>query len=615
MTGFENPSWLAAAGFWGLALVVLAWWQKLPLQWIATHVAPRFRRELTRYTPRGVIWHCVFLFVPGAALIAAAAGPYVVAAGEREVESRTVLLAIDASLSMGATDSTPDPLGGEKSASRFAQARELASGLIVEMPEAEIGLITFSGVTVVHSPPTRDHRALSTLLDTLSYHVDLTLSGTRYSTAFDAVIHMAHQRSGATQVVLLSDGELPQSDDFTDALEVLAELAVPVHTVAVGTTEGEKRVIYEPEDVVAGTEEKRVAREYHTRRDDSTLRAISEQTGGEAMILAEGDWVDELRAVIERAEPEVVEVAGKDKDDLSGYPLALFGVFFLIDTLWISRRGSRRRKQARPSSATPAAVATMLAALLLLTGCRSRLLEAHIHNELGVGLLEVEQHSEAMARFEKSLSYRVREQIPIYNLGKVAAADGELAVAHDYYQEALLVEPRLIEAHFNDGHALYGWGEQEIDLEECRFERARQLFEQAAKRFRTALDLAGEGHDLYEGARSNAEAVERMIEDLDRLAEECVPPPPPPPQDSPEGSPPPPPPEGSPPPPEEAPPPPPGQGGGGGGGLSSEEQDQIRAAIERIHQEAAGASGYRQSQHQQITPDTVGKAAGMELWW
>ena len=49
--------------------------------------------------------------------------------------------------------------------------------------------------------------------------------------------------------------------------------------------------------------------------------------------------------------------------------------------------------------------------------------------------------------------------------------------------------------------------------------------------------------------------------------------------------------------------------------MSEEEEEEIRAALERIQQEAATASGYRQSQHQQITDDTVGKAAGMELWW
>ncbi len=666
MKGFSDPWWLAAAGIWALLMMLLAWRQKAALEWIRDHVAERFRYRLTRYTARGVRWHFAFLFVLGALLAAAAAGPFAVTAGEREVSSHTVLLVLDASLSMGATDVEPHPgLGGraegaqtqpEPPATRFAQAVRFSSELIEAMPEAAFGVISFSGVTVVHSPPTRDRAALATILENASYHVNLTLSGTRYSSAFDAVIHLLHlPASGGTlqpdrgsyQVVLISDGELPQADDYADALDVLVELGVPVHTLGVGSLEGEGRVIYEPEDVINSVEEKRVNREYHTRRVDSTLESIAEATGGRAMTVAEGDWAGSLTPVIERAEPPVVEIEGKDKKDLSTYPLAAFLLGFLIETLWVARRPRRDRRpvpsgssgRGRPRPYGQAAALLLVA--LLISGCRGplRVLNAHYHNELGVGLYYADQHSPAAARFEKSMSYRVRRQIPLYNLGKNAAAREEFAVAHDYYQEAMLIEPRMVEAHYNDGHALYRWGEQEIDLEECVLERARQLFTQAAKRFRGAADLAGEGR-LGEQALEDAAAVDAMIVELDRLAESCKPPPPPPspepPPPSEDGEPPPPPAgEPPPPPPGEPPPPPPGEpppgdgddpppppgggepppGGGGGGGLSDDQKQEIQAALERIRQQAAGASGYRQSQHQQITEDTVGKAAGMELWW
>ena len=653
MKGFSDPWWLIAAGAWAVAMVIMAWRQMAPLEWIHDHVAERFRHRLTRYTKSGARWHFTFLFLLGALLVAAAAGPFDVTAGEKEISSRTVLLLLDASLSMGATDVEPHPGPGEVPASRFAQAVRFSSELIEAMPDAAFGVISFSGVTVVHAPPTRDRAALATILENVGYHVDLTLSGTRFSSAFDAVIHFVQQQHGGYQAVLISDGELPQTDDYADALDVLVELGVPVHTLGVGSLEGEGRVIYEPEDVINKVKEKRVAQEYHTRRVDSTLRAIAETTGGRAFTVAEGDWAGSLMSVIQRAEPSVVEVEGKDKKDLSAYPLAVFLVGFLIETLWIARRPRRGVSLRHLGQA-----AALLFVALLLSGCRGplRVLNAHYHNELGVGLYHADQHDSAATRFEKSMSYRVRRQIPIYNLGKSAAAQEQFAVAHDYYQDAILIEPRMVEAHYNDGHALYRWGEQEIDLEECVFDRARQLFTQAAKRFRDAADLAGKGR-LATQALEDAEAVDAMLAELEELAENCQPPPPPP---SPE-SPPPPPPSGEPPPPPsgeppaesgEDPPPPPGEpppeggegdppppppgslpppgegdppppppgspppsGGGSGGGLSEEEQQQIQAALERIRQEAAGASGYRQSRHQQITEDTVGKAAGMEIWW
>ncbi len=613
MTGLAQAWWLAAAAVWAVLTAVLAVLQRPALLWIETHVAERFRRRLTRYTRRNVRWHFLFLFVAGALLAVAAAGPFTSGAARRTLETRTVLLAIDASLSMGAGDAVPDPEGDQ--ASRFDHAKTLAAALMAAMPHDAFGLVTFSGVTVVHSPPTRDHRALGTLLETLTYHVDLTRSGTRFSSAFDAAIGMAQRHEGATQVVLMSDGELPDADDYAEELEVLAELGVPVHAVGLGTTDGEERVIYHPDDVMRGLEEKRVAREYHTRRHDATLEAIARATGGAMVVPEAGGTLDDLLAAIRRVEPTVVEVEGKDREDLSAYPLAGFLVFFLIETLVISRRPRRSRRDkavrsTRAAAAAPAVLA-LLAAALLLTGCRSRTLRAHLDNELGIGLYEAGQHPPAAARFDRSMSYRVRAHVPAYNLANARAAEGEFAVAHDSYQEALLLEPRLAEAHYNDGHALYLWGEEELDLEECRFERGRQLWTQARKRFQDAAGLAG--GDLRAGAEANAAFLDERLEELDRLEAECVPPPPR------ESDAPPPPREGSPPPPQGGEPPPPGEGppppSGGAGGLSEDEKEQVRAALERIHREAAAASGYRQSRHQQITRETVGQAAGMELWW
>ena len=671
MRGFSDPWWLIAAAAWLLVMAFLYWWQKAPLEWLHTHVGERFRHRLTRYCVpsarlrrdlQRVRWHFMLLFFLGAFLALASAAPFAVAAGEREIESRTILIAIDGSLSMGATDTAPHPGEGRargaqtqqpQPPSRFAQATTFAAELIEARPDAAYGLISFSGITVVHTPPTRDRTALATILDTMSYHVNLTRSGTRYSSAFDAVIHAVHHQRGGYQMVLLSDGELPQTDDYVDALDVLVELGVPVHTLGIGSTEGEGRVIYEPEDVVNRVSEKRVAREYHTRRVDSTLAEIAEITGGRAMTVADGDWVGTLLSAIDQVEPVRVEVEGQDKKDLSWIPLVAFLIGFLIETLIIARRPDRDRdrrpggkgqdrRSGRGRPRTYGQVAALLFAGLLLSGCRGpvRVLNAHYHNQLGVGLHYADQHSEATARFEKSMSYRIRRQIPLYNLGKNAAAQEEFAVAHDYYQEAMLVEPRLVEAHYNDGHALYRWGEQEIDLEECVFDRARQLFTQSARRFRDAAELAGKG-ELANQAIRDAEAVEAVLAELEELAEHCQPPPPPPspqgggappppgeppPEPPPEGGEPPPeggelPPEGGEPPPEggEQPPPPggapPPPGAGGGGGLSDDEKEQIQAALERIRQEAAGASGYKQSRHQQIAEETVGKAKGMELWW
>ena len=109
MIAFSHPWLLAAAGVWALALAVLSRLQKPALAWIDAHVAPRFRGRLTRYTAAKARRHFGFRFVAGALLATAAAGPFTLGRAKKTVESRTLLLVVDASLSMGATDVTLSP--------------------------------------------------------------------------------------------------------------------------------------------------------------------------------------------------------------------------------------------------------------------------------------------------------------------------------------------------------------------------------------------------------------------------------------------------------------------------------------------------------------------------
>ena len=494
MIWLAEPLRLVALLPWVGLLLVLALRQVVALGWIQEHVSPRFRRVFTRYTRGGLAGHLVLLLVMGALLVGAASGLTTSGEGEREIETRTIILAIDASLSRGASDMRAESEADAGAPQPLRQGRDFARDLVVAMPEATFALMSFSGITVVHMPPTRDRRALTGLLDTLTYHLDLSRSGTRFSSVFDAVIHMVQRTPGRYQVVLFSDGELPQTDAYEEDLEVLDELGVTVHTIGLGTTDGQARVVYDLEDVIAGVEEREVARRYHTRRVDATLVQIAEDTGGAVLILEAGGSVDDLLARLRAVEPDVVSVADAGRTDLSRYLVAVFGLCFLIETLALPRRGGQRRlrdpraaPEARGRSASRgrgALVAVLLLCMAGAAGCRSRTWMAHVQNERGIGLYESGDHETATRRFERSISFKVREHLPLVNLANNELARDDIATAHDLYQEAILLQPDLAEAYHNDGHALYRWGEIEIDPTGCELERTRRLWEQAMKRFR-----------------------------------------------------------------------------------------------------------------------------------
>ena len=696
---FEHPYVLWLAPVW----IVMCWWfarsQRRGVDWIDAHTSARFRAVLTLYTRLSLRWHMALLTATGLLLVAAGARPMLSGRGEATHETGRVLLIFDASASMNATD-----LDAE--IKRFELARSLASELVRELEGYRFALVSYSAVATFHLPSTGDRVLLEEALRTIEIHNFYQNTGSSLTAALDAVFHFVDGESdqGPLQAVLLSDGELPFPEAYDEPLGALEDLEVPIHGVAIGSPEGQTRLIYDFNDVVAKKEEPAVLREFTTRRVDEHLRRIAERTGGIFTVgslgtsVTVGELVEAITRLSTRSVPLEQEAA---RTDLAGWPLAVFLVFFLLDALVVlhrrrrvesafdvTRLGESRVERAQPEGARPEGArpgpkgskmpAAGLAALLLLSlSCDSPLWWAYKENERGITSDALGRHDSARRHYERSIGYRIRPEVPTYNLARSATLAEDYSAAHDLYQEALQIEPDLAEAYFNDGVALYRWGEAERDPRGCELERTLDLWRQALRRFETAGRDSGE---LSEASRSNAVYLEGKISEVEKLIAqpptECMPPPPqgaggesPPPPESedppPEGSPPPPPsgtppppegsppppPEGTPPPPEGSPPPPgapppegtppppegtppppegsppPPQGSppppgappppskGNPPPLSDEELDQIRQELERIGGQARESGKY----HRRTTPEQFGRESWSnpekEIWW
>ncbi len=147
-------------------------------------------------------------------------------------EEATVLLAIDTSRSMGATDVKP---------SRLAAAQLAATQFVDKVPKKfRIGVISFSTHAVVAAAPTTDRDYVRAAIAALH-----TGEGTALG---DAVMLAAilgrrqHTSDGIvppTSVLLISDGSRDGGRYSTDAATKRAlALHVPVYTVALGSANG-----------------------------------------------------------------------------------------------------------------------------------------------------------------------------------------------------------------------------------------------------------------------------------------------------------------------------------------------------------------------------------------
>lgn len=147
-------------------------------------------------------------------------------------ERATIVVAVDTSLSMTATDVRPNRLEAAK-----AQAREFVSTL----PEGfNVAVVAVSGHPSVVMPPSTDRPTVIRAIDHLST-AEGTALGDAIIVSLDAVAQAPKGKDGSpapAAVVLLSDGGNTDGSDPMAAANQAAGKKVPVYTIAFGTPTG-----------------------------------------------------------------------------------------------------------------------------------------------------------------------------------------------------------------------------------------------------------------------------------------------------------------------------------------------------------------------------------------
>ncbi len=266
--GFTSP-------FWFLLLLVIAalaagyvWMQRRRRRQVLRfanfamleRVAPK-RQGWERHLPLTLLLTALVLFT------VALAGP---TAEQKVPRNRaTVMLVIDVSLSMRATDIEPSRLAAaQREAKRFAH--ELTPGV-------NLGLVSFAGSPTVLVSPTTERVSVVRAIDNLKL-AEATGTGEAIFAAlssieaFGAVVSDA-QGPPPARIVLLTDGKqtvpTPDGDDprggFT-AGRAAAAAKIPISAISFGTAYGQVDINGERQPVPA---------------DDESIRRIAELSGGQ----------------------------------------------------------------------------------------------------------------------------------------------------------------------------------------------------------------------------------------------------------------------------------------------------------------------------------------------
>ncbi|MGH3549151.1 MAG: VWA domain-containing protein [Pseudonocardiaceae bacterium] len=268
LTGFTSPLWFLLLIVVAALAVGYGWMQRRRRRQVLRfanlamleRVAPK-RQGWYRHLPVALLLGALVLFT------IALAGP---TAEQKVPRNRaTVMLVIDVSLSMRATDIEP---------TRIAAAQREAKRFVHDLtPGVNLGLVSFAGSATVLVSPTTERVSVMRAIDNLKL-AEATGTGEAIFAAlssieaFGAVVPDV-QGPPPARIVLLTDGKqtvpTPDGDDsrggFT-AARAAAAAKVPISAISFGTAYGQVEINGERQPVPA---------------DDDSIRRIADLSGGQ----------------------------------------------------------------------------------------------------------------------------------------------------------------------------------------------------------------------------------------------------------------------------------------------------------------------------------------------
>jgi Ca-activated chloride channel family protein len=202
-------------------------------------------------------------------------------------EARDLLIALDVSRSMLATDMPPD---------RLAFAKQKIKDLLRVLDAERVGLILFSGTAFVQCPLTEDESACLMFLKQVD--AETISSGT---TSLEQAIQEALRvfkkmpERKSKLLLLITDGE-----DFSSSLlatkQEAAQMGLHIITMGVGTAEGAPIPLYDQKGKQTGHQLDDKGNVVITRMNPGILERVAQDTGGLFVQMTIGD--EDIRKVV-----------------------------------------------------------------------------------------------------------------------------------------------------------------------------------------------------------------------------------------------------------------------------------------------------------------------------
>ncbi|MBK6456633.1 MAG: VWA domain-containing protein [Gemmatimonadetes bacterium] len=250
-------------------------------------------------------------------------------------EGIDVVLALDASLSMLATDDRPNRL--ERMKQEVRRYRDLARS-------DRIAMLAFAGRSYILTPLTVDDGALELFLDNLDPSIVGQAGSSLSRTITQGTDLLLTSKGGSDRaLVIMSDGEsFEPIEEIRDAAARATQNGIVLVTVGFGTTAGATIPVPEGGAVVPKRDENDQV--VISRYNPETLQAIAEASNGTFVGAEVTDKATRVRAALQRLRATSRTVsAGASKTPRFQWFVAPALLLLLLDT-WRAERVRRRRR-------------------------------------------------------------------------------------------------------------------------------------------------------------------------------------------------------------------------------------------------------------------------------
>ena len=475
---FGAPHWLWALLVLPLMAGLFVWSHRRSQALVAKIVAVRLRDQLSGSVSsfRRILRASLLLASIALAIVALAQPRYGFLEKETKQKGRDVIVAIDTSRSMLATDMTP---------TRLARAKLFTQDLVRLLQGDRIGLVAFAGSAFLQAPLTLDYNAVTNALDELDTTV-IPKGGTNMAAAITAAREAFGKAEGQTRaLVILTDGEELDADGIAAAKQAAAE-GIRIFTVGVGSPEGSLIPIRLDDgrpDFVRDSAGKPVT----SKLDESRLKEIAAATGGFFTLIGP----EAAREVFQKG----------------------------IEPMELSETGVFTARQPVERYQWPLAAATACLMLSLLSGDRRRRASAIVALILGLcpcaqaqsGLEEYKNgdFEKAGAAFQEQLKKQPSSRALQFNSGAAAYKGGDFEKAIAHFTDALLSEDQKLreDASYNLANSLVRKGEaaKENEAKKTNWKNALEHYDETL-RLNPDNKLAAQNRDI----------TKKLLEDLEK---------------------------------------------------------------------------------------------------